>query len=100
MQCAHCGFAQPGEASACPGCGRAFAKGPAAPLPPPVGSGSLHLLAYALLLFSIARVYASLWARYVAAEEDRVESVLVSQALEHKRQVLAAERAADGEGGS
>ena len=89
MQCAHCGFARPGAADACPGCGRVFAKAAPPPPPPKVSSGTLHFLAYVVLLFAIARVYAHLWEQLVVAEDDRVESVLVSQAMQHRKQLLA-----------
>lgn len=97
MQCGSCGFARPGSETVCPSCGRAFLKAPApAPLKAPrAGSGLVRVAVYGALGLALWHSLAPLCSAYVDAEQERVESALLSQNLERKKAMRAAEQGLD-----
>ena len=102
MQCAICGFAQPGPAASCPACGRAFVTAPsgARVAPPAAGrGGTARIIVCAAVVFGAGRVFGFLYASYLVAEQERVEAILLGQILEHKKlaQEAAQELEAVGE---
>ena len=74
MQCGICGFAQPGEANSCPSCGR----------------GAARLIIYAASFFGLARLLAPPYSSYLDAEQERLESSLLRQNMEHRAALYAA----------
>lgn len=53
----------------------------------------MRMIFYGAVFFAVFRGFAGLYAKYLAAEQERVESMLLGQALEHKRQVMLAQNA-------
>jgi hypothetical protein len=100
MQCAHCGFAQPGDAASCPGCGRGFAKAaPPVPKPSPplICPATIRFVGCVAVIFALARGFGALCDKYVSAENERLESELVGQGLDHRRRIQEIEREVDGQ---
>lgn len=93
MQCGICGFAQPGESNSCPSCGRAVARASASPAPaaqPLIGRGTARLVIYAAIFFGMVRLMAPLYSSYLDAEQERLESMLLRQNMEHRAALRAA----------
>jgi hypothetical protein len=51
---------------------------------------ALRLVIYAALLFGVARYFAGQYSLYLDAEQGRLESALLSQAIEHRKAVQEA----------
>ena len=100
MHCARCGFTQPGQVSGCPSCGHLISQ---SNIPIPVrrpkglSPGTIRSIVYSLIIFGGARGFGALYDRYLAAEQERVEAVLLGQALEHKKQLMLAAQDAEPE---
>ncbi len=65
------------------------------PKAPPVGAAIVRPLAYAAVVFGLWHYTAPLCFAYVDAEQERVESSLLRQSLEHKQAMRAAEQGED-----
>lgn len=90
-------MAAPGRADSCPSCGHPFLEGPAAaPVRAArVSPGLIRTVVYAVIIFGAARYFARLYAAYLDAEQERVESALLGQALERKKEMRLAEQEID-----
>ena len=93
MHCGLCGYSESGAAALCPSCGHAFLAAAAPPAPPRLSPNGLRAIVYAAAIFVPARGFAVLYENYLAAEQERVEALLLGQALEHKKQVMQSEDA-------
>ena len=93
MHCGLCGHSESGAAALCPSCGHAFLAAAAPPPPPRISPNGVRAIVYAAAVFALARGFAGLYGKYLAAEQERVEALLLGQALEHKKQVMLVQEA-------
>lgn len=100
MQCAFCGFAQPGLEPCCPSCGRTFKSGPVVvPKAKPVAVKRVVRAAiYSAVVFGLIGSFQHLCASYLDAEQERAESMLMQQLLEQKSRARAAAQELDQAG--
>lgn len=93
MHCGLCGYSESGAAALCPSCGHAFLAAAAPPSQPRLSPSGVRAIVYASALFALARGFAVLYGKYLAAEQERIEAMLLGQALEHKKQVMLVQEA-------
>ncbi|MFA6029881.1 MAG: hypothetical protein WC969_08515 [Elusimicrobiota bacterium] len=93
MQCPACGFAAPGNAPACPDCGRPFAPSLAAPpsaAPRLLTPLTVRALVYGVLLAGLLGYAKAQAAALIDARAAQAESQLAQQLLAHRLQLQQA----------